>query len=397
MIKNNKTYFAVCAQGIEPLLSDELKSLGATFTEETKGGVHFDCTLKTLYRVNYETRLASRILSPLRSFSALHSKMIYDQAYRIHWEEFFTHPNATFKIDTTVQKDRFYSEYLSRDFPGKIKTPLFGAQKIKDALVDRLREKTGSRPNVDKDNPSILIRAHFSYENGAKCSLFLDASGASLHQRGYRTHTPEAPLKETLACAIIKLSEWDESSPLYDPMCGSGTIPIEAALIGLKIPPRIGRKQYGFMNWNDFDQSLWKSVLDESHSKILRGKKLPLYGSDVSTKAIQCASFHADRAGVSNTITWKKSPFQNTDLLVEKGTLLLNPPYGERLESGEDDKLKILYKHIGDTFKNKYKGNNAYLFTGNLEVAKWVGLRTSKRIALFNGPIECRLLKYQLY
>lgn len=403
-------YFATSARGIETVTAEELKKLGATGVEVGLGGVYFDGDQALLYKANLWSRTASRILMPLREFAAKTPQMLYDQVRRVHWEEYLN-PDVTFAVDSTISgmkslgkgarearqatrlptDDRYNRDRAPRE---GINHSHFAGLKIKDAIVDRLRTKFGARPNVDTARPDVRITAYFSKEG--RCILSLDATGRPLHERGYRLEGARAPLKENLAAAIIELSGWDPKTPFIDPMCGSGTLPLEAALKALDIAPGLFRPDFAFFRWPDFNESLWTQVLEQARARALKKTEAPIVGFDRDRDAIATALSNAKNAGLLKAVHFEKRNIEqllpSTD---QAGTVIINPPYGERL--GEVNELKELYKLLGDLFKQRMKGWTGYIFTGNLELAKSVGLQASKRTVLYNGPIECRLLRYEIY
>ncbi|MBI3558322.1 MAG: RNA methyltransferase [Deltaproteobacteria bacterium] len=398
-------YFATTAKGIESITAEELKRLGAENIEQSFGGVYFEGANELLYRANLHLRTATRVLMPIREFAAKTPEMLYDQVRRIKWENYLN-PQMTFAVDCTIAGSKTLrrtmgAENLPRPrLPGdpeplreRLNNSRFAALKVKDAIVDQLRQKQGARPNVDAEQPDIQVVA---YLHGGRCILSLDSSGVSLHERGYRLRDAGAPLKETLAAAIIELSGWDTATPFIDPMCGSGTLPLEAGLTALKIAPGLFRERFGFFSWPDFDEALWTRVVDEARAKINRRIEAPILGFDQDRDAIATALENSKRAGLTKLVHFEKRGLESLAPVGDKpGTLIVNPPYGVRL--GEVEELKSLYTMLGDLFKQRMKGYTAFIFTGNLELAKQVGLRAARRIELFNGPIDCRLLKYDLY
>ena len=268
----------------------------------------------------------------------------------------------------------------------------FVALKTKDAIVDELRDRHGSRPNVDTRDPDLRVNVHLVKN---RCTVSLDTSGVPLDRRGYRLDRTEAPLRETLAAALVALSGWDGTIPLVDPMCGSGTIPIEAALKAARRAPGLLRKGFGFMRWPDFDPARWALLTAEARDLALSSLPAGITGSDRSAPAVASARENAGKAGVAGLISLSQQDFSSFTPPPGPGVLIVNPPYGQRL--GEEEALKPFYKLIGDVFKQRCTGYTAYLLTGSQELAKCVGLRASRRFVLFNGPIECRLLKYELY
>lgn len=389
-------YFATVAKGIESVTAEELKRIGARNVDPSFGGVYFEGDLETLYRANLWLRTATRILMPMREFAAKTPEMLYDQVRRLKWENYLD-PDMTFSVDCTIAGSKKLKGPAATSAPRPrgegLNHSRYAALKIKDAIVDQLRMKQGARPNVDTENPDLRVVA---YLNNGRCTISLDASGASLHERGYRLHGAQAPLKETLAAAIILMSGWNPRTPFIDPMCGSGTLPLEAALIALDLAPGLFRDRFGFFGWPDFDRGLWQKVTDEAREKVRRRLDSPIVGYDRDRGAISTALENTGRAGLGKFVHFERRELDRLEPVgVVPGTLIVNPPYGERL--GEVEELKGLYQHLGDLFKKQMKGYTAFIFTGNLELAKSVGLRASRRFELFNGPIECRLLKYELY
>ena len=380
-------FFSTTTKGTEPLLVAELTKLGATEIEETRAGASFQGTLETAYRVCLWSRIANRVLLPLKSFAAPTPEKLYGGVKSIRWSDHLN-PSNTLAVD-------FSTSY------SKITHSHFGALKVKDAIVDQLRSTQGARPSIDPVRPDVRVNV---YLNNDEANVSLDLSGDSLHKRGYREEGAFAPLKENLAAAILMFAGWGEETSqtqapqaLLDPMCGSGTLPIEAALMSLRIAPGLQRQYYGFLGWKGHSPETWKRLHEEAQDQIVRDKKsLPkIVGYDQDFRAVRVALNNLERAGVRGKIHIEKKELAACDRIAESGLIVVNPPYGERL--GDTESLKPLYKLLGDTFKQKFKGWSGYIFTGNAELAKQVGLKASRRFVLFNGPIECRLLKYDLY
>ncbi|MFA6033979.1 MAG: THUMP domain-containing protein [Myxococcota bacterium] len=377
-------FFAASPRGIEHCTALELEAIGAKNVIEGHGGVHFEGDMPLLYRANLCLRTATRVELFLREFAAADKVMLYDQVHRMKWEKYIP-AGGTMAV---------YCDIGARIQGKGIDHTGYAALKIKDAVVDRIRDETGSRPDVDKKEPDVLVHGFF---NGTRCTLGLDSSDPGLHERGYRKADTGAPLKETLAAALVDLSGWDGVVPLIDPMCGSGTLVIEAAMKALGIAPGLKRKRFGFMHWPEFDRNAWAEELSQARSLVKKPVKPFIFAYDIDPNAVEIARANAKSAGVADAITFNCQPFDAL-LPVEglpPGVILTNPPYGKRV--AVDAGLSALYKMMGDTFKHKMKGWTAFLFTGNLEMAKHVGLRTSKRIELMNGPIECRLLRYEMF
>jgi putative N6-adenine-specific DNA methylase len=378
MQTNTDKYIAKTLSGLEYLLADELKALGASEISIGVRSVSFSASKEGMYSINLWSRTALRILRLVASFTCESEEKLYTEIKKIPWEHYLS-VDDTFAIDAVA-----YRSVLNHS--------LYIAQKAKDAIADTYREKTGGkRPSVDLDHPSLRIHVHIS-ENQATVSL--DSSGSSLHRRGYREYGNEAPLNEALAAGIILLSGWNKETSFVDFMCGSGTLLIEAALIARNIAPGIFRKEFGFEKWKDFDPQLWQDILKEAKEAGLSALETEITGCDESGSSIKVARMNIRNAGLEDDIDLFKMSFQDFTPPRSEGTIIVNPPYGERLNPAD---LNNLYREIGDFLKKKCAGYTAWVFTGNMEAAKHIGLRTSKRITLFNGPIECRLLKYELY
>jgi putative N6-adenine-specific DNA methylase len=375
---SQQQFFATTAKGVEEVLAAELVRLGVSDVAAEGGGVRFTGGLEAAYRANLWLRTASRVLMPLAEFPCETPEDLYQGARTVPWTEYLT-PAMTLAVDCNLRDSTLTHSG-------------FVALKTKDAIVDELRERCGSRPNVDTKDPDLRVNVRL-FRN--RCTLSLDCSGTPLDRRGYRLDRHEAPLKENLAAALVELSGWDGSVPFLDPMCGTGTIAIEAALKALRVPPGLLRAGFGFQRWPGYDRGLWDRLVEEARQGILTALPAPIFGSDISHSAVAMAHENARRAGVADHISLGRGDIGELAPPPGPGILIFNPPYGKRL--GEEEELKPLYKEIGDTMKQRCKGYTAYLFTGNLELAKCVGLKASRRIVLYNGPIECRLLKYEMY
>ncbi len=367
--------------GLEELLADELHHLGADITHVGSRAVEFMGDHRLLYETALWSRLAMRLLRPFAAFSAPDEKALYREVGRIDWADFIG-PGQTFAITAVVNRSTFEHS-------------LFVAQLTKDAIVDQFRARTGSRPDVDTRTPDIRLHLRMS-EN--EVILSLDAAGDSLHRRGYRQHTNEAPLNEVLAAGIVLLSGWDGKKPLIDPMCGSATILTEAGLLAQRIAPGLFHQgKFGFENWYDFDPVLWQQVREEAKSQRLEEPQAYLAGSDLDAKTIDMAAANITAAGLEDCIRLSVRDVKDAGAPASQppGLVITNPPYGERL--GEEAEMGALYKAIGDALKSNFQGYDAFVLTGNLEAAKSIGLKSARRTPLFNGPIDCRLLKYELY
>jgi putative N6-adenine-specific DNA methylase len=374
--------------GLEDLLVKELISLGAKNISAGVRMVSFEGDQRLMYNVNLRSRIALRILKPIKNFKAASEQQLYEGISRIDWTQYID-ADDTIAVDAVVNHSNMDHS-------------LYVAQKTKDAVADQFRERTGKRPSVDLDQPTLRIHVHIS-ANEAEVSL--DSSGDSLHKRGYRQSGAEAPLNESLAAGLILLSGWDAKSPFVDLMCGSGTIVIEAALMALNKAPGLIRKQFGFERWKDFDRSLLNELKEEATAAIKKGTGFPIAGIDQSPFSLRAARDNAAAADVSKYVSFKNMSFEEyqpaevvtketEDFQVIKGTIVTNPPYGGRITSPD---LFVLYKNIGDALKQKFSGWQAFVFTANKEAAKHIGLRPSRKIQLFNGKLECRLFKFELY
>lgn len=362
--------------GLEEVLAKELKSLGATQVTTGKRVVLFRGDQALVYKANYLCRTALRILKPIGVFTVRNEDELYRKVKQIDWTQIFS-LRQTFSVSAAV-------------FNSSMTHTLFVSQKTKDAIVDQFREKLGRRPSVNIENPDIHIDVYISKE---KCTLSLDSSGHSLHQRGYRIAVDKAPINEVLAAGLIKLSGWQKNSDFFDPMCGSGTIPIEAAMEAMNIPAGYYRKKFAFESWKDFDYTLWNQIKYQADGEI-KENNFPIIASDESYKAFKIARNNLRNAKLDQDITLINKPFEKMNPESGKGILVFNPPYGERLEEGD---IVALYKHIGDVLKSKFQNYEAWIITSNLEAAKFIGLKPSKKIHLFNGPLESRFLKFEMY
>ncbi|MGY6560948.1 MAG: THUMP domain-containing class I SAM-dependent RNA methyltransferase [Luteibaculaceae bacterium] len=378
IIKVNK-YLAKTMHGLETLLQQELQLFGATEIEPTTRGAFFKCDLKTLYKLHLGSRYALRFLKPILSFKAYNEKELYDKIYAINWPTLFS-AEKTFKIEHSIFSETF-------------KHAQFASLKAKDAIVDKFRDTLGKRPNIELREPDILINLYFSEQNG---SILIDATGKSLHFRGYKKNFNVAPLNEVLAAGMVKLSGWDyETTPFYDPMCGSGTLSIEAALMARNIAPNLKRKEYCFKNWLNFDQDLLDIAVAELKKEENNQAKPLIFASDVSQNAINITTENAERAEVSDLIRTRCKNISQIKPTTETGIAILNPPYGERM--GEQNEIEQFYKQIGDALKFNFTGFNAWIISSNIEALKNVGLKPNKRIKLFNGKLECSFNRYNLY
>lgn len=369
---------------MEEITEAELRAIGVELIERVHGGLFFEGDQSTLYRAHLWLRTANRILLVLRSFPVKTPDELYENLKKFKWETFLKDSRSTFAIDCTISGRN--SIQLNHSHYAKLRA--------KDAIVDRMREKTGERPDVNLEDPDLKV---VLYIRDGVCTLNLDATGPSLHERGYRARDAAAPLKETLAAAIVKLSGWQPGLPLVDPMCGSGTLLTEAALIAANIAPGSLRAQFAFMRWPDFHEPRWRELLQEADSKRAEIAPRSFHGFDQDPLAVKQTRKAFQTLGLAEALSCEQRSFRDFHPpQVEKpGNIITNPPYGDRL--GEVEKLLPLYKSFGDTFKKKCAGWNAAVFTGSAELMKAIGLRPRRKIPLWNGPIECRLLTYEMY
>lgn len=366
-----KTFF-----GFEEILAKELQQLGAQDVEQGTRMVSFKGDKGFMYKANLSLRTALKILKPIYYFRANNDANLYKGIQSMDWSKYLN-ANQTFVIDTTI-----HSEYF--------KHSQFVSQKCKDAIVDQFRERTGQRPSVDKDFPDLRINIHIDKD---QCSVALDTSGNSLHQRGYKTATNIAPINEVLAAGMLLLSGWEGKSDFIDPMCGSGTILAEAAMIACNIPANINRKEFAFEKWNDWDNDLFDQIID-ALMKRTREFHHTIKGYDKAPSAVEKAKTNIKNANLEDYVTIELANFFESKK-ENQGPLhiVFNPPYGERL----DIQMERFYRELGDTLKLNYPNTNAWFITANLEALKFVGLKPSRKIKLFNGSLEARFVKYEMY
>ncbi|MDF0553786.1 THUMP domain-containing protein [Kamptonema sp. UHCC 0994] len=371
-------YFATVARGLEPIAAQELERLGAQDVRPDFTGVYFAGDRALLYRVNLWARTIFRVLVPIAEFQCYDSDMLYREVQKIDWQEYLDADN-TLAVDCTGGNEKLNHTHYT-------------ALQVKNSIADQQRGNFGKRSNVDKKNPDLLINVHIHKD---RCILSLDSSGGSLHRRGYRPAVGAAPLKETLAAALLEMAEWNPNLPFLDPMCGSGTLPLEAGLKALNIAPGLFREKFGFMSWRDFDEALWDRLWEEAENSELSELKAVIAGSDRDSEILTQARTNAQQAGLKDKIKFALTELSELEAPADSGILICNPPYGERL--GDASELGELYKLLGDVFKQRFKGWNAFILTGNKELGKKVGLKTARRIHVYNGTLECTLLKYELY
>ncbi len=386
--RTSYSFFVTCAKGIEETLATEIRGLlGREEVAVKKAGVSFEGTLADAYRVCLWSRVANRVLLPLGTFACRDEKQLYGGIKNIRWGDHLD-VRGTLAVDF-AEKD------------SAITHTHFGALKAKDAIVDQFRSNTGERPSVETHEPSIRINVYLIRD---QATVSLDLSGESLHLRGYRTRGEKAPLKETLAASILYLAGWPdaarEGKSLLDAMCGSGTIPLEAAAMAADVAPALGRRYFGFLGWKQHDAGVWSELLSEARvrrEKGLAGSLPQIFGSDESAAALAAATENAKRAGFEKYVHFSRARFEEVSppAGAAPGLIILNPPYGERL--GEEEELKPLYSQIGDSFKKRFSGWTGFVITSSPILAKEVGLQPKQKFPLFNGALECRLFKYELY
>ena len=366
-----KTFF-----GFEDVLADELQRLGAQRVEKGTRMVSFYGDKGFMYKASLALRTALKILKPIKQFKVFNETSLYNGVKSINWSDYLK-VNQSFVIDATVFSEQFnHSQFV--------------ALKSKDAIVDQFKEMFENRPDIDKDHPDLRINIHIQKD---VCTVSLDASGASLHHRGYRTATNIAPINEVLAAGILIMSGWEGQTDFLDPMCGSGTFLVEAAMIACNIPANINRKEFAFEKWNDWDNDLFEKVEDSLLKKI-KEFHYSIIGYDKAPSAVSKAIDNARNANLDDYIKVEQKNFFETETDTERPLhIVFNPPYGERL----DIDLERFYRETGDTLKQSYPGTQAWFITGNLEALKFVGLKPSRKIKLFNGKLESRLVKYEMY
>jgi putative N6-adenine-specific DNA methylase len=371
-----QAFFASCPRGLEALLVQELRDLGAHNPEPVAGGVTFEGDTQTCYRANLESRLATRVLAQLARAPYRNEQDVYAAALAVRWPEWFSEEHSI-RVDVTA-----------------IRSPLksldFATLRIKDAVCDRFRADRGRRPDVDTRSPGVRIQG---FLDSASVTLYVDTSGDPLHRRGYRKDAGEAPLKENLAAGILRLTGWDPREPLLDPMCGSGTLLTEAALMALGMPPGHTRG-FGFERLAGFEEKTWKRVRDAALACSERPRRLPIFGRDRYGDELKKARANLEAAGLADCVELKQADVLDSGAPAPSGVLVANPPYGARL--GEEKALAEFYPKLGDTLKKYYAGWRCYFFSGDTRLPKLIRLQASKRTPLFNGPLECRLYEYKI-
>jgi putative N6-adenine-specific DNA methylase len=373
-----RRYFATTSKGLEAVLAGEIRNLGGKEIAAVTGGVSFSGDTTLGYRANLGLRTANRVLLFLSDFAAPTPDALYEGVKAVPWPEIFP-VQKSIAFDATVRDSGMTH---SR----------FAAQKAKDAVADRFRETCGTRPDVDLRAPDVRINLRIVRNS---CTLSLDLSGESLNRRGYRGNPEEASLRETLAAGVVLLTGWDGNTPLVDPACGAGTIPIEAALLSTGRAPGLLRSSFGFQRLAGYDRKAWGRVVAEAREQAQAAPKPQIEGTDRSGDAIRGALRNALRAGISGAVRFRTLDIREFAPEGPPGTILCNPPYGVRMEGGPE--AEAFYRAMGEAFKKRCRGWTAWVLSGNPEATKHIGLKASRRFPLMNGPIDCRLLKYELY
>jgi putative N6-adenine-specific DNA methylase len=372
----NLQFFATCPRGLEALLTDELTALGAQTLKPTDGGVGFSGDLLLAYRANLESRIATRILMQVFHGRYQSEDDLYQAAYALPWADWFA-VGRTFMVKVTAVKC-------------SLKSLEFVTLRIKDAVCDQFRGKVGSRPDIDTRQPDVRIHVFLTAD---EYHLYLDTSGNALYQRGLRRLSVEAPLRENLAAGILKLTGWRPGRPLLDPMCGSGTFLLEAAMMALDIAPGSGRN-FGFEKLNNFDADAWEAMRQQALARAKPVEFQHIYGSDSDLRAVRVSKQNLEQAGLLEAVWLTQKDITKIEAPVDHGVLLANPPYGVRI--GEQEELAALYPKIGETLKRNFAGWNAYFLTSDLRLPKLMRLAPSKKTPLYNGPLECRLFEIRM-
>ncbi|MBR5688619.1 MAG: N-6 DNA methylase [Prevotella sp.] len=361
--------------GLEPVLAKELTELGANNIQIGRRMVSFSGDKELMYRANFQLHTAIRVLKPIIHFKARSADDVYDAVKGVDWAKYIDN-GKTFAVDSVVFSDEFrHSKFVS--------------YKVKDAIVDQFRENTGSRPNISVSNPDLRLHIHIADED---CTLSLDSSGESLHRRGYRQESVEAPLNEVLAAGMILMTGWKGDTDFIDPMCGSGTLLIEAALIARNISPGVFRKEFAFEKWNDFDPDLFEEVFNDDSQE--REFEHHIYGYDIDIKAVNTARLNVRAAGLSKDITVEEADFKDFTQPANKSIMVTNPPYGERISTPD---LLGTYKMIGERLKHAFTDNDAWILSYREECFEQIGLKPSIKIPVFNGSLECEFRKYTIF
>ncbi len=369
-------YFATCPRGLEQLLADELLQVNAKSIKATDGGVSFDGSWAVCYAANLHSRIATRILWQVARGKYLNEEDLFNAAYKLNWPQWFD-VRHDFMVKVTGVKC-------------PLKSLEFATLKIKDAVCDKFRLSVGSRPYIDTKTPAVRIHAYLAAE---EYQFYLDTSGAALYQRGNRGASIEAPLRENLAAGILKLSGWQAGQPLFDPMCGSGTFLLEAAMVALDMAPGLNRS-FGFEKLKTFESDTWKKIRNQATGKVKAVSFQKIYGSDIDLRAVRVTKQNLEEAGLLEAVQLAHVDMVNAVPPADGGVMVANPPYGVRI--GEDEELTLLYPKIGEALKRKFAGWNTYFLTNDLRMPKLMRLTPSKRTPLYNGPLECRLFEIKM-
>ena len=361
--------------GLEPVLAQELTQLGANNVQIGRRMVSFTGNKEMMYRANFQLHTAIRILKPIRHFKAGSADDVYEEVKKVDWSKYIE-KGKTFSVDSVVYSDEF-------------RNSRFVTYKVKDAIVDQFRENTGDRPNISVSNPDIRLNIHIAED---KATLSLDSSGESLHRRGYRQESVEAPLNEVLAAGMILMTGWKGDTDFVDPMCGSGTLLVEAALIARNMSPGIFRKEFAFERWSDFDQELFDTIYNDDSQE--REFKHHIYGYDVDIKAVNTARLNVRAAGLTSDITVEEADFKDFKRPEEKTIMVCNPPYGERISTPN---LLGTYKMSGERLTHEFMGNDAWILSYREECFDQIGLKPSIKIPVYNGSLECEFRKYSIF
>ena len=361
--------------GLENVLAQELTELGANNVQIGRRMVSFTGDKEMMYRANFQLHTAIRILKPIAHFKARSAEDMYDEVKKIDWSRYIE-KGKTFSVDSVVYSEEF-------------RNSRFVTYKVKDAIVDQFREKTGDRPNISVTNPDIRLNIHIAEDTA---TLSLDSSGESLHRRGYRQESVEAPLNEVLAAGMILMTGWKGECDFIDPMCGSGTLPIEAALIARNIAPGVFRKEFAFEKWPDFDADLFEEIYNDDSKE--RGFDHHIYGYDIDMKAVNTARMNVRAAGLTQSVTIEQQDFKDFEKPVQPAIIVTNPPYGERISTPN---LLGTYKMIGERLKHSFGGNDAWILSYREECFEQIGLKPSIKIPVYNGSLECEFRKYSMF
>ncbi len=371
-------YFATVARGLEQVAATELEQLGAQGIEPGFCGVSFCGDQALLYRVNLWARIPFRILLTLTTFPCEDAPQLYRQIQSLDWSRYLT-PEMTLAVKVTGKTSQLNHTH-------------FTALQAKNAIVQQQEKQFQARSSVQPKSPDLQVNLHLEDNH---CTVSLDSSGDSLHRRGYRPAVGLAPLKESLAAALIQLSDWRPEQMFYDPLCGSGTLPLEAGLLALNIAPGLFRERFGFESWRDFNSELWQHLKQTAQTQQAVTLPAPIWGSDQESTVIDQAQINANRCGIGELVYFAVAELEEIAPPMDSGVIFCNPPYGERLDAHSD--LGQFYHRLGQILKDRFRGWTAYVLSGNKELSQTIGLKSAKRFSVFNGSIPCQLLKYELY